>query len=65
MNTHQDNFWIEPATPSPSEQSTAVLEPSLSTGAEIVELTASADVFSAANIFEDSGGTHLTALDDW
>jgi hypothetical protein len=64
MNTHETSFRIEPASDHEIVKPTALLE-AATDQVEAGDPPKPAIVFADPPEFEDMGGNHLTALDDW
>jgi hypothetical protein len=64
MNTHETSFWIEPASDPEIAKPTALLEAAVDQ-VEAGDPPKPAIVFADPPVFDDMGGHHLTALDDW
>ena len=64
MNTHESSMWIEPASDHEIAHPIALLE-TATDQIESGETINSSPVLAAPPAFEDWGGSHLTALDDW
>jgi hypothetical protein len=65
MNTQENRIWIEPASPPEIHTPTASLAAVSDTPVEIAEPPEPSPAVATANILEDTGGNHLTPLDDW
>ncbi|MGO8696425.1 MAG: hypothetical protein ACLQVY_01715 [Limisphaerales bacterium] len=64
MNAHENSFWIEPASDPAIGEPPALLEEAPDQ-VEAVDPPNPSSVFGDPPALEDTGGNHLTALDDW
>jgi len=64
MNTHENSFWIEPASDREIGEAPALLNEATDE-VEAGDPPNPSPAFADPPAFEDTGGNHLTALDDW
>jgi hypothetical protein len=66
MKTEETKKKIEAQSPPTFSKPTAIREPSVGRApAKLDDPPELPHSFSSARFFADTGGTHLTALDDW
>ena len=64
MNTPENRIWIEPPSSPETGKPVALLEPVRHPHDEVTEPQDPLRAIPARHL-EDTGGNHLTALDDW